>query len=67
MSEIIEHVKKKRNRTKQTRPLEERLAADTEQLYKRLKSLPPGPARNQLLRRINQNEAAKDLSEWLRL
>ena len=67
MSDVVEHVKKKRNRTKQTHTLEERLIADTEQLLERLKSLPPGPARDHVERRIVQNEAAKELSEQLRL
>jgi hypothetical protein len=67
MSDVVEHIKKKRNRFKQTQTLEERLAADTEQMRERLKSLPPGPTRDHVERRIVQNEAAKDLSELLRL
>lgn len=56
---------KKRNRFKQTASLIERLAADTRDLRHQLKVLPPGPVRNQVVRRIRQNEAASELSKLL--
>ena len=55
----------KRRRFKQSSTLEDRLSEDTEQLREQLKLLPPGPVRQQVLRRIRQNDTASHLSEWL--
>lgn len=55
----------KRRRFKQTLPLEERLAEDTEQLREQAKLLPPGNTLDQVLKRIRQNETAAHMSEWL--
>ena len=44
----------------------ERLAQDTAQLREKADVLPPGGAREQIMRRITQNEAASDLCEMLR-
>jgi hypothetical protein len=56
----------RRHRFKQSQPLEERLAQDTAQLREKAEVLPPGGAREQIMRRITQNEAASDLCEMLR-
>ena len=56
----------RRHRFKQSQPLEERLAQDTAQLREKAEVLPPGGAREQIIRRITQNEAASDLCEMLR-
>ena len=56
---------KKRRRFKQTLTLEERLLRDSEQLREQAKMLGPGPARNHLLKRIQQNETAVALCEQL--
>ena len=50
-----------RHRFKQRQPLEERLAQDTAQLREKAEVLPPGATREQIMRRITQNEAASDL------
>lgn len=55
-----------RRRFKQTQPLEERLAQDTAQLREQAKTLPPGRARELIMRRITQNEGAYHLCEMLR-
>lgn len=66
MSDVTVVEKKKRRRFKQVDSLEDRLAADTEGLRERLKQLPIGPARDHVLRRIKQNDAAVALSQFLR-
>ena len=55
-----------RRRFKQTQSLEERLAEDTARLRDQAETLPPGRAREQVTRRITQNEAARHLCEMLR-
>ena len=56
----------KRHRFKQSQPIEERLAQDTAQLREKAEVLPPCGAREAIMRRITQNEAAFNLSEVLR-
>jgi hypothetical protein len=56
----------KRRRFKQTQSLGERLAQDTAQLREQAKALPPGRARELIMRKITQNEAAYHLCEILR-
>jgi hypothetical protein len=56
----------KRRRFKQTKSLDERLAQDTAQLREQANMLPPGPAREHVIRRIRQNEAASHVCELLR-
>ncbi|WP_247319751.1 hypothetical protein [Bradyrhizobium sp. 21] len=55
-----------RRRFKQTVPLEERLADEAKRLREKAKSLPPGPAREDLIRRARQAETGSHMSEWLR-
>ena len=56
----------KRRRFKQTSSLTERLVEDVEQLKQQLATLPPGPERDLIVRRIRQNETAAHIDEWLR-
>jgi hypothetical protein len=55
-----------RHRVKQTDALEVRLAAEAERLREQAKSLPPGAARDGMLRRARQAETGSQMSEWLR-
>jgi hypothetical protein len=56
---------RKRARIKHATSLDERLSANTRELRRQLKLLPPGAGRNQVLRRIMQNEAAAELNQLL--
>ena len=56
----------KRRRFKQSLSLEERLAEDAGQLREQAKLLSPGHTRDEVLRRIRQNETAANVCEWLR-
>jgi hypothetical protein len=55
----------KRRRFKQTSSLEERLAEAARLLRAKARLLPPGPEREVLLRKAQQDEAASHMSEWL--
>nr|WP_082757425.1 MULTISPECIES: hypothetical protein [Afipia] len=55
-----------RRRFKQTVSLELRLAEEAKRLRAEAKLLPPGAAREALLRRARQAETGAHLSEWLR-
>lgn len=55
-----------RRRFKQTISLEERLAAEAKRLRDEANSLPPGAARDDLIRRARQAETGSHMSEWLR-
>ena len=54
-----------RRRFKQTLSLSARLVQDVEHLKTRLATLPPGPERDQILKRIRQNAAAANIDRWL--
>jgi len=56
----------KRRRFKQIFSLEERLAEEAIRLRDEAKSLPPGAAREELLRKARQAETGSHMSEWLR-
>ncbi|HEV2157119.1 hypothetical protein [Bradyrhizobium sp.] len=56
----------RRRRFKQTVPLEERLAEEAKRLREKARSLPPGPQREDALRRARQAETGSHMSEWLR-
>jgi len=45
--------------------LQERLAEEANQLLKEAQSLPPGPKRDALLRRVQQDETALHVTDWL--
>jgi hypothetical protein len=55
-----------RRRFKQTQSLEERLADEAKLLRAEAKLLPPGAARDALIRRARQAETGSHMSEWLR-
>jgi hypothetical protein len=55
-----------RRRFKQTQSLEERLADEAKLLRAEAKLLPPGAARDALIRRVRQAETGSHMSEWLR-
>lgn len=54
-----------RRRFKQSRSLEERLAAEAKRLRDEARSLPPGAAREATLRKARQAETATHMSAWL--
>lgn len=58
---------KRRNRTKNTTTLEERLALDSKRARDRARTLPPGDERDSLIRRASRNDVAAHMSEWLKL
>ncbi|UPK24403.1 hypothetical protein [Bradyrhizobium sp. 195] len=55
-----------RRRVRQMDPLEIRLAAEAERLREEAKLLPPGAARDEMLRKARQAETGSQMSEWLR-
>jgi hypothetical protein len=55
-----------RRRFKQTDILEDRLEAHAIRLHAEAEALPPGPARDNLLRLARQAETSAHMSEWLR-
>lgn len=56
----------KRLRVKHTKTFEERLAEEAQRFKAAADELPPGMARELLLRRARQAETASHMSEWLR-
>ncbi|WP_080134367.1 hypothetical protein [Bradyrhizobium sacchari] len=56
----------RRRRFKQTVSLEERLSQEAERLREEAKSLPPGPQRDDAIRKARQAEIGSHMSEWLR-
>lgn len=61
-----ESVMQQRRRFKQTISLEERLSEEAKRLREEARSLPPGAAREALLRKARQAETGSHMSEWLR-
>ena len=55
-----------RRRFKQTSTLEVRLAEQAIRLREKAKLLPPGAAREELLRKARQAETGSHMTEWLR-
>ncbi|MGY8638629.1 hypothetical protein RAD15_39805 [Bradyrhizobium sp. 14AA] len=55
-----------RRRFKQIDTLEARLGAEAERLREQAGSLPPGAARDEMLRKARQAETGSQMSEWLR-
>lgn len=55
-----------RRRFKQTKTLEVRLAEEASRLRDKAASLPPGAAREEVLRKARQAETGSHMSEWLR-
>ncbi|QOZ54663.1 hypothetical protein [Bradyrhizobium sp. CCBAU 53338] len=56
----------RRRRFKQTVSLEARLSQEAERLREKAKSLPPGPRREDAIRKARQAETGARMSEWLR-
>ena len=54
-----------RLRSKHTTSLEERLAEEARRWREQAKLLPPGPERDELMRKANQVDAACHLNQWL--
>ena len=55
-----------RRHFKHFQSLEERLADEAKRLREEAKKLPPGVARENLIRRARQAETGSHVSEWLR-
>jgi hypothetical protein len=55
----------KRGRFTPTSSLVERLLYDTQPLRNLAEKLPPGPAQDEVHRKIRQTETAAHISEWL--
>ena len=56
----------KRRRFKPSKTLEERLAEEAKELRRVAEMLPPGPTREKVLQRAQQDETAIYMQEWLR-
>jgi hypothetical protein len=56
----------RRRRFKQTQTFEQRLAEEAARFRTAAEELPPGTARELLLRRARQAETASHMSDWLR-
>lgn len=54
-----------RRRVKQTRSLEERLAAEARRLREEAELLPHGPVREAALRRARQAETGARINDWI--
>jgi hypothetical protein len=54
-----------RRRFKQTHSLEERLSEEAKRLRAEAKLLPPGAARDEMIRKARQAETASHMNEWL--
>lgn len=57
---------KKRRRFKQTESLEDRLAEAADRLREEAKTMKPGAAREDILRKARQAETGAHMNEWLR-
>lgn len=55
-----------RRRVVQSSLLESRLAEEAKRLRQEAKALPPGSAREDLIRKARQAETGSHMSEWLR-
>jgi len=54
-----------RRRTKQTQSLEGRLSEEAKRLRAEAKLLPPGAARDEMIRKARRAETASHITEWL--
>ncbi|WOH83292.1 hypothetical protein RX327_09215 [Bradyrhizobium sp. BEA-2-5] len=59
-------MKKGRRRVRQITSLEERLTEEAKSLRQEAKTLPPGIEKEMLLKKARQNDAAAQMTEWLR-
>ena len=53
-----------RRRLRQTTSLQDRLETWSRQVRERAESLPPGPERDELLRKLKQAHTAADIDGW---
>jgi hypothetical protein len=58
-------MKKRRRRFKQTTPLKERLMEFAEAVRADASRLPPGPEKEDLLKRANRADTAAHIDEWV--
>ena len=58
-------VMQQRRHFKQTAPLDQRLIEQAQRLRKEAQAMPPGIARDQLIRRARQALTASHMQEWL--
>ena len=56
----------RRNRVKQTRSLEERMAEQATKLKEQASQLPAGPERDAVLKRARLAETGAHINDWLR-
>ena len=56
---------KRRNRRKHTKSFQERLLEEAMRFKEAADKLPPGTARELLLKRVRQAETAADIDKWL--
>jgi leucyl aminopeptidase len=54
----------KRRRFRQTKSLQDRLAAWAEEVREQAARLPPGPERDALLKKLRQADTAAHLNDW---
>ena len=54
----------RRRRFKQTIPLKERLTAWAKEVMAKAQTLPPGPEKDELLKKAGQAETAAHLDDW---
>ena len=54
----------KRRRFRQTKSLQDRLAAWAEEVRQQAAKLPPGPERDALLKKLRQADTASHLDDW---
>jgi hypothetical protein len=59
-----EHAMLKRRRILQTNSLKDRLASFAEQVRQKAARLPPGPEKDQMLRKARQADTAAHLNDW---
>jgi hypothetical protein len=53
-----------RSQSKQTEPLQDRIASFIREIREKASRLPPGKEKDDLLRRIRLADTASDLSDW---
>ena len=62
----MEHHMQKRRRIKHEKSFEQRLAEEAQRFREAAKALPPGMARELLLKRARQAEGAAHMNHWLK-
>jgi len=62
----MEHRMKKRRRIKHVKSFEQRLAEEAKRFKEAAEILPPGMARELLMKRVRMAEAAAHMNQWLK-